>query len=200
MKQKKLILMFAVLFLLTVSSCNQEVTVKIENLKTEWLSNLKGLDCASPRLSWQLVSKVNNVTQEAYRIKVAGSPEELASGENLFWDTGKIESDRSHLISYKGSPLKSGQKLYWKVKACTNKGITSWNDAGSWTMALLREDDWLGAWIGLDSLTHEGEQLKDVVYTRLSARYLRSFDGSRRSNRSGVGEWRETREAGGGCC
>jgi len=44
-------------------------------------------------------------------------------------------------------------------------------------MTLLDAREWKASWIGLDSLTNPGEQLKEVVHTRLSARYLRKeFD------------------------
>jgi len=167
------------LFLLViVIACNSNNPgLSIQNIQVEMRSNPLGLDVQQPRLSWQIAATMNNVQQTAYQIMVAESPENIKKENELIWNSGKVESSNSVLISYKGKPLESGKVYYWKVKVWTNKGETSWSQANSWTMAMLDASEWKASWIGLDSLTNPGEQLNEVVNTRLSVRYLRKeFD------------------------
>lgn len=172
-KRKIVVVRLAVLVFIVSCSCSREKNSMVQNMTVELCSNPLGLDVPHPRLSWQLKANVNNVRQKAYQIMVATSPDGLNSGHNVVWNTGKVNSDHSILIPYEGKVLKARQKYYWKVKVWTNKGATDWSAPGQWTMALTDSSDWQASWIGLDSLTNEGEQLADAVHTRLAARYLR---------------------------
>lgn len=172
-KRKIVVVRLAVLVFIVGCSCSHEKNSTVQNMTVELCSNPLGLDVPHPRLSWQLKANVNNVRQKAYQIMVATSPDGLNSGHNVVWNTGKVNSDHSILIPYEGKVLKARQKYYWKVKVWTNKGATDWSAPGQWTMALTDSSDWQASWIGLDSLTNEGEQLADAVHTRLAARYLR---------------------------
>ncbi len=175
MKNKKLSLFLLAAMSIACICCNRSLS--IQNLQVEMRSNPQGLDVQHPRLSWQLEAKINNVQQTAYQVIVAETHKDINNENNLYWNTGKVETDKSVLISYKGRRLESGKTYYWKVKVWTNKGLTSWSKPSKWTMALLDTREWKASWIGLDSLTNTGEQLKDVVNTRLSVRYLRKeFD------------------------
>jgi len=172
-KQKIIVALLSALFFLVYSSCSREKNATIQNMTVELLPDPLGVDVPHPRLSWQLRATVNNVRQKAYQIIVATSPDGLNNGEDVVWNTGKVNSDHSILIPYKGKVLNARQDYYWKVKVWTNKGPTDWSVPGHWTMALTDSSDWQASWIGVDSLTNEGEQLADVVHTRLAARYLR---------------------------
>ncbi len=164
------ILCLLVIFWIT-SGCSPEIIFL--DLQTELRSNPVGVDLANPRLSWKIRVEENNIRQEAYQIVVAKSREDLYHEKKLVWNTGKIKSDKSTFIQYQGEDLESRQEYFWKVKVWTNKGKSDWSNINSWRMAFLEETDWNASWIGLDSLTNKGEELYDVVNTRLSARYLR---------------------------
>ena len=143
----------------------------INTLRVERLTNPVGIEAETPRLSWQLVSSQQDVMQTAYHILVASSPELLAKNEGDLWDSGKVSSDASYLVPYKGKPLKSNLRCYWKVKSYTTKGETSWSEPAQWSMGLLGETHWRGQWIGMDALApwDSGTQ-----WSRISARYLRT--------------------------
>src|SRR5690606_38540611 len=88
---------------------------KPENLTCEYLSNPIGIDIILPRLSWQLKSQLKNQRQSAYQILVATSKEKLSEDHANVWNSGKVLSEESIHIVFKGKPLKSKEKYYWKV-------------------------------------------------------------------------------------
>jgi len=75
------------------------------NLRCEYLKNPLGIDIAKPRLSWELVSEKRGESQTAYRILVASSMEILNEDRGDIWDSGRVESDRTYGIEYRGNPL-----------------------------------------------------------------------------------------------
>lgn len=163
----KLILSF---FVLLLSLGRPYAAVSVTDLRTEQLKNPSGLDVRQPRLGWRIESDQRNVMQTAYHILVASSPELLAQDKGDVWDSGKVESDASQWIPYRGASLKRNAPYYWKVKVYTDKGETAWSTSACWSMGLLNETDWQGQWIGLDRAA-PGDS--ETQWSRLAARYLR---------------------------
>jgi alpha-L-rhamnosidase len=125
------------------------ITVKVENLKCEYLSTPMAIEGQHPILSWQLVSTDNGKSQKAYRILVASSPNLLAQNKGDYWSSDIVHSSNSTQVSYQGKPLKSRQKLYWKVMVWDEKNEPSaWSKTASWGMGLLHPTDWKAKWIG----------------------------------------------------
>ena len=113
--------------------------------------NPVGIDTLEPRLSWVLSSDKRADDQSAYQVKVAESLKALKSGK-LLWDSGKVTSDQSLNVVYKGSPLKSGMRCYWQVRVWDKQNkATFWSKPALWQVALLEAADWKTSWIGLDS-------------------------------------------------
>src|SRR5688572_17817861 len=79
--------------------------VSVHKLRCEMLTNPLGIDETEPRLSWQIQSSRNNVTQLAYQVLVASSPDKLAKDEGDIWNPGKIEGNRSINVPYQGNKL-----------------------------------------------------------------------------------------------
>jgi alpha-L-rhamnosidase len=146
-------------------------SIGVSSLRVEQLSQPVGIDAETPRLSWRLESNQQDVMQTAYHILVASSPELLAKNEGDLWDSGKVNSDASHLVPYAGKPMQSNLRCYWKVKSYTTKGETPWSEPSRWTMGLLGETHWKGQWIGMDA---PAPWDSDTQWSRLSARYLRT--------------------------
>lgn len=158
---KKIIIVLA----LALFSVGAKAQIQVSNLKTENLTNPVGIDLQKPTFSWMLNSKIRNVMQQAYEIKVAGNP--LMKGEKI-WETGKIVSDQSVNISYSGTPLQSGKKYYWQVRVWDNLGKPSkWSEVAHWQMALLQTSDWKAKWI-------EPGYAEDTV-NRVSPLFRKSF-------------------------
>jgi alpha-L-rhamnosidase len=119
----------------------------ISNLTCEYRVNPLGIDVPNPRLSWQLESDKRSTHQTAYRILAAESETALNDG-NLYWDTGKVQSDQSIHIPYAGPRLVSGQRLLWKVRVWDDAGRETESTHAWWEMGLLNRTDWQGQWIG----------------------------------------------------
>jgi alpha-L-rhamnosidase len=130
--------------------------VKIQNLLVENLSNPIGMDITSPRLSWQLVSSKRNVMQTAYEVRV-GTTANLSKEKNFQWSSGKINSDSSVHVVYKGMRLQSGKKYFWQVRVWDNEGKASpWSETALWQMGLLDSSEWKAKWIE-SNLDKDGE-------------------------------------------
>jgi alpha-L-rhamnosidase len=115
--------------------------VKVQQLRTENLVNPIGLDVPQPRFSWQLTSDKRNTMQSAYEIMVS-------AGSNAVWKSGKVSTDSSVQVMYKGSPLKSSEKYNWKVKVWDNENKSSaWSEAATFQTALLSVAEWKASWI-----------------------------------------------------
>jgi alpha-L-rhamnosidase len=130
--------------------------IEIKNPRCEYLVAPLGIDETTPRLSWILDSKVRGERQQAYQILVASAPELLEQSQGDLWDSGKVESDDTVAIEYKGKPLTSGRQVWWKVRVWDQSGNESpWSDVSTWEMALLNEDDWQGKWIARNESIEE---------------------------------------------
>ena len=121
-------------------------------LRCEYAKNPLGVDVAGPRLFWKLESDVRSQRQSAFQILVASSLKNLAQDKGDLWNSGKVESDQTIHISYKGLPLKSSQQVFWKVRLWDKDGkVSSWSRPATWTMGILSEADWKARWIGAEA-------------------------------------------------
>ncbi|WP_343690155.1 family 78 glycoside hydrolase catalytic domain [Chitinophaga sp.] len=147
------------------------------HLRCEALENPVGIDVAQPKMSWEIGTTEHAVVQHAYQVLVASTPEKLAKNEGDLWNSGKVTSDQSIQVTYKGSALQSRQVCYWKVKVWTNKGESEWSQPARWSMGLLLADDWKAKWIGAD--TAFAWDSAHTLFSRLSARYYKKEFSSR---------------------
>jgi alpha-L-rhamnosidase len=182
MKKSIVIYIIAVCFSLVLYACEAGNNIEVFDLKTENLINPLGLECKQPRFSWKLQSCERGVIQDAYRIIVASTEDNLNKDNGDLWDSGTINSRETIFIPYRGRPLTSRKTCFWKVKVWTNKGEAASIEKASWTMGLLELSDWKADWIGLEKIHAAGEDRKsafkpknedDHNETRLNARYLR---------------------------
>ena len=154
----------AVLFALMVASSHllpaRAWAWELADLRCEYLQSPLGIDAAKPRLSWKMRSDGRNERQLAYHILVASSLDLLSKDQGDLWDSGKVESDRSVHVEYAGVPLISRQSCFWKVRVWKQDDqLSDWSDVASWSMGLLSNDDWSGAWIGVDWMENNGGPL-----------------------------------------
>ena len=101
------------------------------DLTVEYMTNPLGIDVATPRFGWQIhdLEHTRGQKQTAYHVLAASSMENLAREQGDLWDSGKVASDQSVLVSYAGKPLTSGIDCHWKVKVWLEDGnATTWSE------------------------------------------------------------------------
>ena len=136
-----------------VWACNDvNKAINIADLKCENLYNPMGLDKTIPRFSWKINSNLNATEQTAYQILVASNTDLLSESKANLWNSGKIDSDESIWVSYKGNELKSGYHACWKVRVWDNKGNTSeWSEPAEFGIGLLNSSDWEAKYIAYNT-------------------------------------------------
>jgi alpha-L-rhamnosidase len=118
------------------------------DLRCEYLLSPQGIDVAQPRLSWKLESPQRGQKQTAYRVLVASTREKLDADQGDVWDSGKVDSEQSIHVPYAGAALASFAGYWWKAQAWDKDGNPSgWSEPASWTMGVLRPEEWQGKWI-----------------------------------------------------
>ncbi|MGA3264027.1 MAG: glycoside hydrolase family 78 protein [Terracidiphilus sp.] len=135
-----------------MGALSSHAAINVSGLRCESAVNPLGIDAAKPRLSWLLASSKRGQMQTAYQILAASDENKLQSGQADLWDSGKVASDQSIQVSYKGPVLSSRQRVFWKVRVWDKDGAASpYSEAAFWEMALLSPRDWKAQWIGYDA-------------------------------------------------
>ena len=115
----------------------------------EHRENPLGVDVAQPGLNWILQSSRRGDRQTAYQVLAASSRSRLDKNTGDLWDSGKVVSDRTIQILYAGHALESSQPVFWKVRVWDAHGkVSPWSQPATWTMGLLKTNDWQAQWIG----------------------------------------------------
>src|ERR671936_104290 len=109
-----------------------------------------GIGARRPRLAWKLESAVPGEKPSAYRVQVAEQGGDLARGEHLLWDTGRVGSGDEVAVEYGGAALQSGTRYVWRVTVWDGDGATSTSESSWFETGLLHADDWRASWIAHD--------------------------------------------------
>ena len=76
----------------------------------------------------------------------ASRPDILAAGRGDVWDSGKVASAESVNVTYGGRPLRSRERVHWKVQAWDERDRPGpWSAPAEWTMGLLEQGRLVGA-------------------------------------------------------
>ncbi len=129
----------------SIAEANEDI--HIVNLRCEYRVDPIGIAATTPRLSWILESHVRGQLQTAYQIYVARKPEFLEEPD--LWDSGKVVSDQTTHVIYRGERLKTGERAWWRVRVWDKNGKASTSPVAYWEMGLLDRSDWRAQWIGL---------------------------------------------------
>ena len=86
------------------------------------VSNPLAIDSDTTRFTWKSVATGRGDTQTAYQILVSASVGRLAAGAGDWWDSGKVDSDRSASVPYAGKPLPRASRFWWKVRIWDQTG------------------------------------------------------------------------------
>lgn len=113
-----------------------------------------GVSTSSFHFGWELASALNADSQTAYQVVIATTRAQLAANDFDTWNSGRLVSDKSAMVSYWGKKLKPGTAYFWKVKVWNKKGAPSpWSSSNSFCTGLDDLKDWKNArWIGYEDL------------------------------------------------
>lgn len=117
-------------------------------LRCEYAENPLGIDVAQPRFSWKLAGAQRGQRQTAYQIQVSSHIKLTGELPADLWDSGKVISDETQLIPYRGRKLESSRSAYWIVRVWDEQDRLSESvHMQTWTMGLLAAEDWQAKWI-----------------------------------------------------
>ncbi|MFV0465362.1 MAG: family 78 glycoside hydrolase catalytic domain [Lachnospiraceae bacterium] len=83
----------------------------VYELKTKHLISPIGIDAVDLRMGWKIKGIEKNIVQNAYQIQAYSNQ----NGQDLIWDSNRIESNRSQNVLWEGVSPKSRQRVFWKV-------------------------------------------------------------------------------------
>ncbi|TNJ44965.1 hypothetical protein KFZ70_12175 [Tamlana fucoidanivorans] len=102
--------------------CSAAQVIQVKDLKCELQSNPTGITSARPFFSWTFIGDSISQEQGGFRIMMATSIEKLKYPD--LWDTGPTSKSETGPYQYLGEPLRSGQKVYWRVTVWgNNRGV-----------------------------------------------------------------------------
>ena len=151
---RRLVTILSATIMLVFSGCavSADSGVTVKKLRCEYRVNPLGIDVVKPRLCWILESNQRGQMQSAYQVLVASSEERLKRNKGDLWNSGKVKSDQSIHIAYKGKELTSRMRCYWKVRVWDKDDkVSAWSGPALWTMGLLQAKDRQAKWIGYDA-------------------------------------------------
>ncbi|MFC4219493.1 family 78 glycoside hydrolase catalytic domain [Flagellimonas marina] len=160
--------------------------LKAHHLRTEYLTNPKGITVTNPRFSWLIEGNGRNRSQLAYQILVSSSKKKLEEDQGNIWDSGKVSSHDTNQVVFAGDDLISNTDYFWKVKIWDESNQESeWSEPAHWSMGLLNFSDWHGQFISHD-VGYDTTDKYDSLYLP-PARYLRkSFQITKKVKRATV--------------
>ncbi len=138
----------SLLFLMVFHPETLTAQIPPKQLQVEYRETPLGIDVATPRFSWQMVTgpMKRGQFQTAYQIKVTNE------SKDLVWDSGKVLSTDAMGISYKGQKLLPTTRYVWVVTIWDEEGKSS--TGSSWFETGMLDSDpnaaeWHNAqWIG----------------------------------------------------
>jgi alpha-L-rhamnosidase len=140
------------------------VGFQVEDLRVESIACPLGVDAPQPRLSWRLSSARGSTRQAAYRVSVANEPEGLDAQQPDLWDSGKKSSSETLDVVYRGKPLQSRARAWWRVESWDEQGnraeARSW-----WEMGLLKSSDWSAQWLAVEAAEDRGDRETNPIWT-----------------------------------
>lgn len=150
-------------------------SVKIQNLRCEYLSEPVGIDVQAPRFTWEYQSPAA-FQPVAYSILIASELKTLGKENGDVWTSDKMEGTGNSMIYRGAAKLKSHTKYYWKVQVWDERGKRHESEPASFETAKMSLADWSADWI-----SDNGD--KD---TRPSPMFRKAFEISRKIKQARV--------------
>lgn len=132
------------LIALGILAASSAQALEVGMLRTQYLKNPLGIDCKSPKFSWQLSSENRGSMQESYQIEIATDKDM----SNIVFDSGLISSSASVNVELDGLNLMPSTRYYWHVTVSDSHGETAVSDEEAYFETGLMDGGWGNAiWI-----------------------------------------------------
>ena len=106
------------------------------------VGNPLAIDRDTTRFTWMSPDIKRGERQTAYQILVSSSAERLRDDKADYWDSGKVESDKSASVEYTGKPLPAATRFWWKVRVWDQTGEPSDYSAPNCFGTGLNQNEW----------------------------------------------------------
>lgn len=148
--KKTTLLLTLIIVALSLIGCKSE-SLRLYDLRCENLENPLAIDSANPHFSWKIDAEQNATHQTHYEIMVASDPKRLKRDDADIWSSGKVASDESVMVDYKGKTLQPRTLAYWKVRVWDNYGnVSAWSEPQRFGVGILSNEMWSESeWIGI---------------------------------------------------
>jgi alpha-L-rhamnosidase len=134
------------------------------HLRCESLETPLGIDTPQPRFSWQLEDTRSGAKQTAYQIEVFSHPVAVGAAKADVWDSGRIDSDQSVAVPYRGPALEAEHRYYWRVQAWDKDGAAYPTSEMTWWETGLMQSGWAAKWIGFELPEHRALRESAAVW------------------------------------
>ncbi len=128
--------------------------LEVTKMTCEMMVNPLAIVFRQPRFGWQMKANENNRMQSAYEVEVY---KQENGHRTIVWESGKIISSQSQLVSYKGGELQAGIKYFWRVRVWDDLNkVSKWSGEGIFRLApdiSFLDAQWIGA------ISHEDAKL-----------------------------------------
>ncbi len=117
------------------------------SLLVNGVSNPLAIDRDATRFTWMSADTTRGEKQIAYQILVASTSKLLVAGTGNYWDSGKMDLDKSASVEYTGKPLPPTTRLWWKVRIWDQTGKASDYSSPNYFDTGLNQDEWSAQYI-----------------------------------------------------
>lgn len=145
---------FSFLCLLVLTMGNGLASPVPVDLRVDKRAEPLGITMEQLHFEWVVQSSRRGTMQRAWQIKLAATEEGLEKEAALIWNPGKVWSDEQHFIDYRGAPLSSGQRYFWKVRVWDQSGnMSAWSATASFVTGIIHTAEWEDSnWIAYEAL------------------------------------------------
>ncbi|GAA0298850.1 hypothetical protein GCM10009540_17560 [Streptomyces turgidiscabies] len=116
-----------------------------------------GVDAARPRFGWRMRSAERGLSQGAYRILVATSPEKLTAARADVWNSGRVRASDSVAVRHAGKPLRASTRYHWTVSVWDTDDRPVGTALPAFFETGLMSRDGVGGWEGAHWIGMKGK-------------------------------------------
>ncbi|MNJ95526.1 Bacterial alpha-L-rhamnosidase [compost metagenome] len=113
------------------------------NLHCDQKESPVGIANSNPEFRWEISATQRSFQQSAFQVQVFSKAKNAESGKADLWDSQKMNAGSAMSVVYRGEPLVSGKRYYWRVRIWSANGKPSeWSRPTSFSTGILNAKEW----------------------------------------------------------